>query len=245
MIDKGLNALLLYYDITKHIYKVCNKMMTDAFQHVLPLVISALWVTLKISAFGIAIALILGLAVSLVIFLRVPVLHALGNGYVAFFRNTPLLLHLFFLYFGLPRAFGILLSFETTALLGLSLLGGAYMAEAFKSGLSAIAPIQLDAAKALGINRLQLVRYVLVPQALSYSVPAIGANAIFLFKETSVFTAIAGTDITTVLINQISSVGHTDLNLTLLVLSYMVVIIPMAMLLHYIEKRVRHAEFGA
>lgn len=141
--------------------------------------------------------------------------------------------------------FGILLSFETTALIGLSLLGAAYMAEAFKSGITQIAASQLESGKAIGLNRLQITRYIIIPQALSYSVPALGANAIFLFKETSVFTAIAGTDITTVIINLISNVGHTNENLLFLVAAYAIVIIPFTLLLSLLERRLRYAEFGA
>lgn len=219
--------------------------MIAYLQEVFPTLEAAFWLTLRISFFGIVNALILGLVMSLVIFYRIPLLSQFFNGFVAFFRNTPLLLHLFFLYFGLPRAFGILLSFETTALIGLSLLGSAYMAEAFKSGITQIAQSQLDSGKAIGLNPLQMARYIIIPQAFTYSVPALGANCIFLFKETSVFTAIAGTDITTVVINLISNVGHTNENLLFLVTAYAIVIIPFTYLLSFIEKRVRHAEFGA
>lgn len=212
---------------------------------VLPTLEKALWLTLKISFFGIVSAIILGMILSLVIFYRLPIIARIAQGYVAFFRNTPLLLHLFFLYFGLPRAFGIVLSFETTALLGLSLLGGAYMAEAFKGGIESVAKSQFDSGKAIGLNRLQMIRYIILPQAFSYCIPALGANCIFLFKETSVFTAIAGTDITTVVVNYISNVGHTNENLLLLVIAYVIVILPFTMILSYVEKRVRYAEFGS
>lgn len=214
-------------------------------QEVYPLLQTAFWLTLKISFWGILNALLLGIFMSVIIFYRVPVLTPIFNGLIAFFRNTPLLLHLFFLYFGFPRAFGIVMSFETTALIGLSLLGSAYMAEAFKSGIQHIAASQLDSGKAIGLNNFQMARYIIIPQAFSYSVPALGANCIFLFKETSVFTAIAGTDITTVIINLISNDGHTNENLLFLVIAYAIIIIPFTILLTFIEKRARYAEFGA
>ena len=119
------------------------------------------------------------------------------------------------------------------------------MAEAFKSGISHIAVSQLDSGKAIGLNGFQMARYIIIPQAFSYSVPALGANCIFLFKETSVFTAIAGTDITTIVINLISNDGHTNENLLFLVIAYAIVIIPFTILLTLIEKRARYAEFGA
>lgn len=213
-------------------------------QQVLPTFEHALWLTVKISAVGILAAIVLGALCALVIFYKVTILSSIAKGYVAFFRNTPLLLHLFFIYFGLPRALNITLSFEVTALLGLSLLGGAYMAEAFRSGIEAVAKSQFESGQAIGLNRYQMIRYIILPQAISYCVPALGANCIFLFKETSVFTAIAGTDVTTIAINFISNDGHSNENLLLLVISYLSVILPFVILLSYIEKRMRHAEFG-
>lgn len=219
--------------------------MIEYLLDILPTLEQAFWLTLKISFLGIVNAFALGIFMALIIFYRMPIISQFCNAFIAFFRNTPLLLHLFFLYFGLPRAFGILLSFETTALIGLSLLGSAYMAEAFKSGIAHIEASQFDSGKAIGLSPLQLTRYIIVPQALTYSIPALGANCIFLFKETSVFTAIAGTDITTVVINLISNVGHTNENLLFLVIAYAIVIIPFTFLLSLIERKVRHAEFGA
>lgn len=211
---------------------------------VLPDFGQALWLTLKISSVGIIAAILVGAVCSVVIFYRILFFSQMAKAYVAFFRNTPLLLHLFFIYFGLPRALNITLSFETTALLGLSLLGGAYMAEAFRSGIEAVAKSQFESGQAIGLNRWQMARYIILPQAVSYCVPALGANCIFLFKETSVFTAIAGTDVTTIAINFISNDGHTNNNLLLLVMAYLVVIVPFIFVLSYVEKRVRRAEFG-
>lgn len=64
------------------------------------------------------------------------------------------------------------------------------MAEAFRSGLETVAAIQTESALSLGMNRLQVMRYVVLPQAFSISVPAFMANVIFLLKETSVFSAV-------------------------------------------------------
>lgn len=211
---------------------------------VLPIFRQALWVTVKISFWGILAAFIIGAICSVVIFYRIKVFSQIANFYVAFFRNTPLLLHLFFIYYGMPRAFGIIPSFELTALLGLSLMGGSYMAEAFRGGIEAVSKSQLEAGQAIGLTKLQLTRYIILPQAISYCVPALGANCIFLFKETSVFTAIAGTDITTMAISLINEKAITAENLLLLVVSYLVVILPFVVLLSYTEKRMRYAEFG-
>lgn len=210
----------------------------------LPSFEQALWLTLKISIIGIVVALVLGVLCSLAIFYRVPVYSRIARIYVAFFRNTPLLLHLFFIYFGLPRAFDIKLSFEATALIGLSLLGGAYMTEAFRSGLEAVSKSQIESGQAIGLSRWQMIRYLVLPQAFTYCLPALGANCIFLFKETSVFKAISGADITAVAISYMTNQGHTNETLLLLVIAYLVVILPFVILLSYVERRMRYAEFG-
>ena len=211
---------------------------------VLPLYEQALVLTLKIAFFGIVFSLLIGLLSSAIIFNRVKFFAPIFQAYINFFRNTPLLLHLFFIYYGLPRISGIVLSFEQTALIGLSLLGGSYMAEAFRSGIESVAKSQLEAGQAIGLNRVQMMRHVIFPQAISYSIPALGANCIFLFKETSVFTSIAGTDITTVAIGMINMDYKTNESLFLLVISYLIVLVPFVCLLTYAEKKVRYAEFG-
>jgi len=82
---------------------------------------------------------------------------------------------LFFLYFGLPKL-GIRFSSELCGVIGLSFLGGAYMTEAFRSGLSTVQKIQKESAQSLGLSKGQIMRYVIFPQALSVSIPAIVAN---------------------------------------------------------------------
>ena len=95
-----------------------------------------------------------------------PVLSTIAGGYIEFFRNTPLLVQLFFLYFGLPKL-GISIGAEFCGVLGLALLGGAYMAEAFRSGLESVEQIQMESALSLGMSRQQAVRHIILPQAIS------------------------------------------------------------------------------
>lgn len=96
--------------------------------------------------------------------------------------------------FALPKI-GIRISAEACGTLGLGLLGGAYMAETFRSGLENIAPIQTESAQSLGMNPAQVFGYVVLPQAVSSSVPGLLANLIFLLKETSVFSTISLMDL--------------------------------------------------
>lgn len=174
----------------------------------LPLYVEAAKLTLGIGLVGIALSLLVGLVIACIQYFKVPLLRQLAAVYIELSRNTPLLVQLFFLYFGLPKA-GIRLSSEGCAVIGLCFLGGSYMAEAFRSGISSVAFSQEEAALALGFRKLQVIRYVILPQALAVSVPALCANMIFLIKETSVFSVVALADLMYVAKDLIGLYGGT------------------------------------
>ncbi|KAF5308472.1 hypothetical protein FQR65_LT18117 [Abscondita terminalis] len=121
---------------------------------------------------------------------QVRVFDKIAKVYIELSRNTPLLIQLFFLYYGLPKL-GIKIDGFTCGVIGLTFLGGSYMAEAFRAGLQSVAQGQIDSGESIGLNRVQVFQYVVFPQALSVSIPAIGANCLFLIKESSVVSAIA------------------------------------------------------
>ena len=141
----------------------------------------AAWLTLRLGLAGIALAIVIGLVCALVQYYKVPVLRRVVGFYIQLSRNTPLLVQLFFLYYGLPKI-GIRTDAAVCGIAGLAFLGGSYMAEAFRSGLESIEPIQTESAYSLGMDRMQTMRYVILPQAMSTSVPAFVANVIFRFR---------------------------------------------------------------
>ena len=118
------------------------------------------------------------------------------------------------------------------------------MAESFRSGLEAVAPSQTESALALGMNRLQLFRFVILPQALSISVPAIVANIIFLLKETSVFSAVSLMDLMFTAKDLIGLYYNTTECLVLLVVFYIIMLLPVSVLGSLIEHKVRYRMFG-
>lgn len=154
----------------------------------------ALWLTLRLGLCGTALATAVGLLCAAIQYEKVPVLRQIVAGYIELSRNTPLLIQLFFIYYGLPKI-GIKTDPAVCGVVGLAFLGGSYMAEAFRSGLEAIEPIQQESALSLGLTRGQTMRYVILPQAMSISMPAFMANVIFLLKETSVFSAVSLMDL--------------------------------------------------
>ena len=210
---------------------------------ILPLYGKAAVLTVRIGVFGIFLAVLVGLLCSMTRQMKIPVLKQLASVYIELSRTTPLLVQLFFIYYGLPKI-GIKTDPETCGVAGLAFLGGSYMAEAFRSGLEAVGKIQHESALSLGLTGLQTFRYVILPQAFAISFPGITANVIFLLKETSVFSAISLMDLMFTAKDQIGLYYRTTECLVLLVLFYLVILLPVSLLGSLIERRIRHAEFG-
>ncbi|EJG70106.1 amino ABC transporter, permease protein, 3-TM region, His/Glu/Gln/Arg/opine family domain protein [Streptococcus pneumoniae 2081074] len=137
---------------------------------------------MHIAVWGILGSFLLGLIVSIIRHYRILVLAQVATAYIELSRNTPLLIQLFFLYFGLPRI-GIVLSSEVCATLGLVFLGGSYMAESFRSGLEAISQTQQEIGLAIGLTPLQVFYYVVLPQATAVALPSFSANVISLSRK--------------------------------------------------------------
>lgn len=209
----------------------------------LPLYQRAAWLTVRIGAAGVVCSVILGLVCAVIQYHKVPVLRRIVAVYIELSRNTPLLVQLFFIYYGLPKI-GIRSQAETCGIAGLAFLGGSYMAEAFRSGLEAVAEIQTESALSLGMNRYQVMRYVILPQAVSISIPAFMANVIFLLKETSVFSAISLMDLMFTAKDLIGLYYKTTESLFLLVVFYLIILLPVSILGSLLERRLRYAGFG-
>ncbi|EGO61876.1 amino acid ABC transporter permease [Acetonema longum] len=208
-----------------------------------PLYQKAAWITLKLAAFGIAASLVIGLLCSIVLYYKAAGLQKAVRVYIELSRNTPLLIQLFFLYYGLTKL-GITLSEETCAVLGLSFLGGSYMAEAFRGGIESVSRSQIESGLSIGLSKVQLVRYVILPQAVAMTIPAIGANCIFLLKETSIVGVIAIPDLMHVTQDLIGMYYMTVESLAMLVVSYLILLLPLSVFLTWLERKVRYAEFG-
>lgn len=211
---------------------------------VLPLYQTAAVLTVKLGIIGIIFATVLGLGIALIQYYRLPVLDAIAKVYIEIARNTPLLIQLFFIYYGLPKL-GFSTDPEVCGVAGLAFLGGSYMAEAFRSGLEAIPPIQTESALSLGMNHAQAARYIIIPQAAAVSFPAFTANVIFLLKETSVFSAISLMDLMFTAKDLIGMYYKTTESLFLLVVFYLIILLPVSILGTVLERRLRYAGSGS
>lgn len=160
----------------------------------------ALWqgilVTVKIGVISFCIATVIGFCVG-VLRSRSWWLSLLFAPYVEIFRGTPLLIQLFFIYYGLPTINITLNSFQA-ATIGLGLNGGAYISEVVRAALQSINSGQKEAAYALGLNWRQTLIHVMIPQALAVSIPPLMNIFSVLLKETSLVSVLAITELTRV-----------------------------------------------
>ena len=216
-------------------------MSWEYIQQAEPEYIKAFWLTLKLSSVGIVGAIIIGIVTAFVNYHKLPRRRGIIT-YVEIARNTPLLIQLFFIYYGLP-SIGIKIPAEETAIIGLIFLGGAYMSEAFLGGLKSVPKVQIESGRVIGLSAWQLSRYIIFPQGIVFSLPSLAANIIFLIKETSIFTVIAIPEITNTTLDLIGQNYRTNEYLLMMIISYAIILIPLSLLLSWIEGRVRYANF--
>lgn len=212
--------------------------------NVLPKFIDAALLTLHLAFWGILLSLIIGVFCAVITTYKVRGLHPLVKIYIELSRNTPLLIQVFFLYFGLSKI-GIRLEGFTCAVIGLAFLGGSYMAEAVRGGLEAVSKGQTESALSIGLTPAQAFRYVIFPQAFAIASPAIGANCLFLMKETSVVSAIAVAELMFMAKEIIGMDYKTDEALFLLVVFYLIILLPVSVFIGYLERKTRRAKYGA
>lgn len=215
----------------------------EFIKEVIPLYQEAALLTLRIGFIGILLSFVVGILCALVRYWKIPVLRVIVRVYTEFSRNTPLLIQLFFLYFALPRM-GIKFSSEQCGIIGLTFLGGSYMAETFRSALGTVGRVQIESGMCVGLSKRQLVEYVVLPQAATVSIPGVVANIIFLLKETSVFSAVALADLMFVAKDLIGLYYKTEEALLLLVAAYFIILLPISVLSHFVERRLRYGQYG-
>lgn len=140
--------------------------------------------TLIISVLSIVFASVLALLTALARLSRFAPLYAVATFYVSLIRGTPLLLQIFFFFLALPRM-GIILSGVMAGVVALSLNYGAYMSETFRAGIQSVGKGQREAALALGMTNGQMMRRIVLPQALRLVIPPIGNDFIAMLKDSS------------------------------------------------------------
>lgn len=188
-----------------------------------PALLRGLLVTIEVSAVATACSLALGLAGALCRHLRVPVLSAAVFGYVELIRNTPLLVQIFFVFFGLPTV-GIRLDLFASGAVALTLWATAFQVENLRGGLASVGPGMMEAATALGMHRAAAIWTVALPIALRSSLPAVLNTCVSLLKNSSYLEAIGLTELTYVAVNRIASDFRTFEMLGVLLVAYLALV---------------------
>lgn len=165
-------------------------MNIDFIKTILPILLKGSVMTVELTVITIILGSILGIVLALLRLSHNPVLKYISSFYTWIFRGTPLLLQLFFFYYGLPFI-GIELSPFTAAVIGLALNCGAYMSEIIRGGIQSIDVGQFEAAKALGFGYTQTMRKIILPQTFKVIIPPVGNEFISILKDTSLVSTIA------------------------------------------------------
>jgi polar amino acid transport system permease protein len=204
---------------------------------------------LKLAVIGLAIACVIGLIVAFSRTSRHRWISRLAAAYIEFIRNIPLLLILFFLYFGLPMwaysalprdvADLLVMDGENTTIVGLAIYGGAYLAEVFRAGILSVSRSFVEAGRSLGLSGVQIVRYVTLPIMFRTVLPSLSNTFISLFKDTSLAMAIAVPELTFVTRKVVTDTFQYIQAWTTAGVLYLVTTYAIAALLRFLERRIR------
>jgi len=162
-----------------------------------PELLGGAWLTIQLSATAMALGLVLALLCSYGQSAGPKPVRAVIQAYIELIRNTPFLVQIFIIYFSLP-IIGLRLTANTAALLAMTVNLGAYACEIVRAGIEAIPRGQVEAARALGLKRLQIFRFVILFPALKTVYPALSSQFILLMLGSSVVSTISAVELTAI-----------------------------------------------
>ncbi len=201
--------------------------------------ISGFSITILISFFSIFFSLCIGLFISLLgMSLRKPLIW-INRAYIEVFRSIPLLVLLLWVYYGLPVVFGISFGPFTAGIISLALSDSAFEAEIFRAGLQSIVKGQRDAAKSIGLNKYQEMRFIILPQAFRIILPAIGNQFVYVLKMSSLVSIIGLADLTRKANELVVSVYRPLEIYTFLVFEYLILILIVSYFVRKLEKKLK------
>ncbi len=201
------------------------------------LILQGLWGTFYISVLSIVFGTLLGLLVGMLMISREPVARNAATFFVDVFRNTPVLVQLYVMYFIVGTAFD--LSPEVAGVLTLSLFCSAYVADIFRANVVEFEKGQLDAAKAMGLNRLQIAYSIMAPQILRRMLPALVGQFVSLVKDSSLVSVVSVNDLTKSAMNVVSVSFRSFETWFVIAVIYFVMNYSLSSYGRYLEKRLR------
>ena len=207
-------------------------------REIMPQLLRGTIVTLQLTGIAISMGFIIGIFLALGRLYGNRSISAICNGYIQFFRGTPLLVQLFIVYYGLPR-YGIRLSSFTAALIGLGLNSAAYQAEYFRGAIQSIGEGQMMAARAVGMSKFKSIKNIIIPQALRIVIPSWSNELIYTLKYSSVAYMIGAPE----LMAQAKFITAKNFRyfevFIVVAFIYLVIVLVLSRILDFIEKKVR------
>ena len=155
----------------------------------LPNFLPGVVITLELSFLSILLGTVFGILVNILKMTKIKILCIICDFYVAIVRGTPLLLQLFFIFYGLPQM-GITINRFITAVIGLAFHNGAYISEIFRGAIKSVDYGQEEASYSIGMTKFEAFRYVIFPQAFKHAVPSLGNQFILAIKDSSLTSVI-------------------------------------------------------
>ncbi|WP_125606115.1 amino acid ABC transporter permease [Lapidilactobacillus bayanensis] len=152
--------------------------------------LEGLWVTIYVSAISVVLSFLIGSVLGIIRYMKIKYVSMIVGLVIDIIRNLPLLLIIFFMYFGLPSTFGIRLSTVGAAIVALTIFESAMLAEIIRSGIQSIDAGQMEAARSNGLSYLQALWHIILPQAFRNMVPPIVSQFVSLVKDSSLATII-------------------------------------------------------
>lgn len=220
--------------------------MPEALERIIgwmPALLQASGVTLSLTVISVVLALFLGIFLALGKISKNPVISKICSGYIFFFRGTPLLMQIFFIYYALPDIHPSLTiqSRFAAAVLALTLNIAAYIAEIIRAAILSIDKGQMEASKALGLSYTQAMRLVIIPQAYRRMIPPICNEFIMVLKDVSLVFVIGIMDLTSQT-RKIQSSSATALVFIPAMLIYLVMTYIFTTVFNRVEKKLSEYE---
>lgn len=168
----------------------------ELFAQTYPRLLQGLWMTIELTLVSLLIAAVLGLLFGLLSVSRTTFLRGISRVYIDIIRGTPLIVQVFFIYFGIPSALNMRLDAFIAGVIALSLNAGAYTAEIVRGGIQSIDKGQMEAARSLSLPYTMAMRRVVLPQAIKTMIPAIVNQCIITLKDSSLVSVIGLAELT-------------------------------------------------
>ncbi len=214
----------------------------ELFVQSAPRLMQGLGMTVELTLVSLLIAAVLGLLFGLFSVSRAIVLRGIARVYIDIIRGTPLIVQIFFIYFGISSGLGVRLDAFTAGIIALSLNAGAYSAEIVRGGIQSVPKGQMEAARSLGLPYTMAMRKVILPQAIKTMAPTIVNQCIITLKDSSLISVIGLAELTQVGRLIIANNFESLKMWTIIGVMYFIIIMALSKLSSYIERKMSYGK---